>query len=203
MGTSTTYTLATAPAAEPVTLTEVKNHLRIDTTDEDGYLGALVTAARLHTEQVTNRALVSQTWDWWFNGFPALSIVVPKAPLISVTYIKSTDTSGTLKTWDSANYTVDTDSYEGRIYPNYNGEWPSDVRNHPKSVNIRFIAGYADSGASPQILADNVPQALKHAILFLIGHLYENREMTSQNMTITNVPMSYRALVDPYRVFNH
>ena len=232
-------TLATEPTAEPVTLAEAKTHCRVDTSDDDTYITTLIKAARLYTEEATNRALITQTWDWYFDSFPYYSalgasfgnyssyaaygnygsfshypsygdneinregtsyLIVPKPVLQSVTYIKYTDEAGTLNTWGSGNYDVDTDSYQGRIYPVYNGQWPTDVRYHPKAINIRFVSGYADSGASPVDVADNVPVTIKQAILLLVGHLYENREMTSQNMNITSVPMAYDALINSFRV---
>ena len=38
-------------------------------------------------------------------------------------------------------------------------------------VNIRFTAGFGDE-------ADNVPKRIRTAIKLLVGHLYENREIT-------------------------
>jgi len=221
-------TIATKPTAEPVTVAQAKTQCRVDTSDDDTYIGTLITAARRYVERVTNRVLITQTWDWYLDQFPpqfqsgqyatqyywrnaqfvgldSFSVkpgilMVPKPPLQSVTYIKYTDQAGTLQTWDASNYTVETDGYEGAIYPVYNGEWPTDVRDHYKAVQIRFVAGYADSGASPVDLADNVPQELKQAILLLVGHLYENREASSQNWNISTVPMAFDALISTYKV---
>lgn len=46
--------------SEPVTLDQVKAHLRLDpgVTDEDGYIGALALAARRAVETRTRRTLV-------------------------------------------------------------------------------------------------------------------------------------------------
>ena len=38
--------LITAPAAEPVSTSEAKSHLRVDTTADDTYIGTLMTVAR-------------------------------------------------------------------------------------------------------------------------------------------------------------
>ena len=39
-------TRQTPPAVEPVTLSEAKAHLRVDSTDDDAYIATLITAAR-------------------------------------------------------------------------------------------------------------------------------------------------------------
>lgn len=206
--------LATGPAIEPVSLTDAKLHCRIDDDTDDAYLVSLVRLARRHIEDTCNLALISQTWDWYLDCFPSSYLYTdnlwdyggyqegvlcfPKNPAISVTYIKYTDTDGAEQTWSSANYTVDTSSRVGRIYPVYNGTWPTDVRDYPKAVNIRFVCGYSDSGASPRDLSDNVPQELKQAILLLIGHLYKHRELT-ETTTLTDVPWTVDQLIAPYR----
>src|SRR5580765_8015305 len=103
--------LFAAPAAEPLTLSEVKAHLRIDTTDEDAYLTTLITVARMRCEGATRRALITQTWDWvidrwptWegyhggqtfepaYTSLPAGGFVwLPKPPLQSVAFVHYVD----------------------------------------------------------------------------------------------------------------
>ena len=198
-------------------MTDAKLHCRIDSDTDDAYLVSLVRLARRHIEDTCNLALISQTLDWYLDCFPSDILYtdswpyswergghydgvlyVPKNPLISVTYIKYTDTDGVEQTWGASNYTVDTSSRVGRIYPAYNGTWPSSVRDYPKAVNIRFVCGYSDSGASPRDLSDNVPQELKQAILLLVGHLYKHRELT-ETMSLSDVPWTVDQLIAPYR----
>ncbi|HWA42163.1 MAG TPA: head-tail connector protein [Hypericibacter adhaerens] len=57
-----TSTLIAGPGEEPVTLAEAKAFCRIDTTDEDALISALIAAARLQVESLTGRALVTQSW---------------------------------------------------------------------------------------------------------------------------------------------
>ena len=79
-------TLLTGPATEPVTLADMKAHLRIDTADEDDLILALISAARLHVEARTRRALIVQTWRLWLDQWPDHTILSVKlAPLQSVT----------------------------------------------------------------------------------------------------------------------
>lgn len=194
-------TLVTAPAAEPVTLSEVKDQMRITHSDEDTFLNELITTARVYSENYTSRALVSQTWDCWLDAFPpgTEAIKLPLAPLISVTSVKYYDSNDTLQTWSSANYTVDTDHLVGSIYPGRNTSYPS-PRIYPKAVEIRFVAGYADSGASPVDLADNVPTPIKAAIKMLVAHWYENRETTVPGINVNQLPFGYVAALAPYKL---
>ena len=90
----TSYLLA-GPAAEPVTLAEAKAFLRVDVTAEDAFITTLITAARLHVEGTTGRALISQTWRVGLDCWPeSREVVLPIAPLISISAITVFDDDG-------------------------------------------------------------------------------------------------------------
>jgi uncharacterized phiE125 gp8 family phage protein len=190
-------------AAEPVTLANVKTHLRIDHSNDDDYIDLLIEAATDYTEDVTGRSLMPKTYDLYLDAFPAsdaMPIELCSPPLISVTSIKYYDQADVEQTWTASEYVVDTDqSYKGLVYPAINYSWPA-PRIFPKAVHIEYTAGYADSGASPAVPQDNIPATLQHAIYLLIGHLYENREMTTAGIEIKDVPTAYDALIANYRV---
>jgi uncharacterized phiE125 gp8 family phage protein len=182
-------TLKTAPASEPITTAEAKKHLNVTTSDDDTYIDTLVTAARMHTENILRRALITQTWNLYLDAFKSPT-ELPKPPLVSVTSIKYIDTDGAEQTTATGVYTVDTDADPGQVYLSYDQTWP-DARTIDKAIDIEYVAGY---GA-----AADVPTAIKHAILLLVGHLYEHRE-TVADFQIHDVPMGYDALLWPYRV---
>lgn len=54
-----TYAQTTPPSAEPLTLAEVKAHLRLDGSDEDALLASLISTAREHLERETGLCLIS------------------------------------------------------------------------------------------------------------------------------------------------
>jgi uncharacterized phiE125 gp8 family phage protein len=62
-----------APAAEPITLAEAKAWLRVDGTDEDTLITALIAAARTHVENFTRRALITQQFEVSFDAFQGAS----------------------------------------------------------------------------------------------------------------------------------
>lgn len=183
--------LITAPSVEPITLEEARQHLRVTSTSEDALILALVTTARLHAEEISERAFVTQTWDYSLDAFPAGIFELPKAPLQSVTSVTYLDTDGASQTLDSSLYKVDAVSDPGRIAPAYGEVWPS-TRDEPNAVTVRFVAGYG--------LAAAVPRPLKQAMLLILGHLYMNREDTVEG-NVYALPAGSRALLSTYRVF--
>lgn len=189
-------TLFTAPAAEPVSASEAKSHLRIDISDDDTLIGTYITAARVRVEQELNRALVTQTWELVLDGFPAGDrIRLPLPPLQSVTSVKYTDEDGVEATYSSANYLVDTDAEPGQIVLKSGVTWPAvTLLREVAAVRIKFVAGYG--------LAAAVPEPIKLAIKLLVGTYYENREDTlvAQGVTVMRLPTGVRDLLSSYRV---
>jgi len=188
--------LITAPATEPVTSAEAKAHLRVDTTADDTLIGTLITVARMHVENHLRRALITQTWELVLDAFPARNVIqLPMPPLASITSIKYTDEAAVEATFSSTAYAVDTDSTRGRVVLKSGESWPSVTLAATSGVRVRYVAGY---GA-----AANVPQAIKQAILLLIGTLYENREsvLVAQGVTVMELPFGVNVLLMPYRVF--
>jgi hypothetical protein len=80
----TSYLIA-GPGEEPVSRAEAKAFCRIDGTDEDALVEALIAAARLHVEGLTGRALVAQTWRLVLHRPPPVVAlpVLPVAELVA------------------------------------------------------------------------------------------------------------------------
>src|SRR3954453_3955872 len=98
----------TAPSTEPISTADAQLQCRVDASDEDALIDALVKAAREHVETFTHRALITQTWDLKLDAFPCTGeIWLPKPPVASVTSITYLDTTGVSQTWASSNYRTD------------------------------------------------------------------------------------------------
>lgn len=188
--------LVTGPAAEPVSVSEAKSHLRVDLADDDTLIGNYITAARQWCEAFTRRALVTQTWDLTFDYWPTYEIRLPLPPLQSVTSISYTDQDGSTSTFSSSNYFVDTTGEPGRIVLKSFATWPSVVLREAAGVTVRFVAGYGN--------AATVPQAIKSAMLLVVGTLYENREdvVAGQGVTLGRLPFGVDALLWPWRALD-
>ena len=186
--------LITGPTLEPITLTETKDHLRVDSTDDDALISALITAVRQNIDGRDGwlgRALMPQTWDYALDTFPADAYLeLPLAPVQSITSITYTDTDGAAQTFGSGNYALGADlDWSPRVNLGYDKSWPS-TRTIPDAVTVRFVAGYAN--------AASVPAPIKAALLMMIGHLYEHRESVADK-DLSEVPMAVHSLLMPYR----
>lgn len=187
--------LVTAPAAEPVTLAEVKLHLRIDDNADDVLLGALITAARQHAEHDTRRALVTQTRKLVLDEFPSGAITLDHAPVGAVTSVLYIDPDGVERTLDAAGYKLDKITEPCRLVPAYGTSWPA-TRAEINAVSVIYTCGFGAPEA--------VPESIKRWMLLRIGALYENREevLTGRAITLAPLPLA-DALLSPYRLLDY
>lgn len=182
----------TPPAVEPVTLAEAKAHLRVDGTDSDAEIAAMISAAREWCEQYLDRTLVHTQWVMRFDRFPVDStadIELPRPPVVGSGPHTAVSVSYTLEDGTTANYStnlfrVDRASTPGAVKTNYAQTWPPH-RQDDNSVSVTWWAGYGASGS-------DVPQGVKNAILLYVHELYEKRGSAEP-------PAAAKMLLDAYR----
>lgn len=184
--------LITGPASEPVTLTEAKAQCRVDGTDEDTLVTALIKAARETVEYRLGLALITQTWElvldeWWED-----EATLPHPPLQTVTSITYKTLSGVTKTMSASDYILAT-GVPGRVLLADGVRFPSDALYPAEAIKIRYVAGWTE--------AASVPESIKLAIKLLVGHYYENREQVTigAGLTMSVLPFGVDALLDRYR----
>lgn len=138
-----TTSIVTSSARLPVSLADVKAHLRITGSDHDDLLSGLIMAATDMAERFTHRRLVRQTWKLFRDRWPSDDeLILPFGQLKSVTHVKYTDTDGTENTFSSSYYAVDTDDEPGRIVLNYGQAWPSVTLAPKNPIEVQFVCGY-------------------------------------------------------------
>ena len=181
--------VTTAPAIEPVTLTELKASLRVTSTAEDTLLSQYITDARLLVERITGRKLINQTITSYYTDFNGSSvnsawwsgtrvmhesvlyerqkIELEFAPVQSLTSLSQVEDDNSETVVASTEYYLD----------NYDDDMRSIIRpvsvltagsRNENNLKAVYVAGY---GA----LASDVPSALRRAIIVLAGQLYVNR----------------------------
>ena len=185
--------VTSAPAVEPVTVSEAKRHLRVDWDEDDEYIADLITASREWLESRTSRALITQSLQgvWTLPKSPEsqlrglyaqlgmeLTFWLPRTPLQSVT---TAEIEKDLDVWQTLNlttdYVVDADNDPQRVWLRASaisywaptGALINFLGVYAPRIRISYTAGY---GAT----RDSVPRAFRRTILAAVGHLYENRE---------------------------
>lgn len=185
----TAYLLA-GPAEEPLTLAEARSFLRLDDTAEDGLVTTLITAARLHVEGTTARAMIAQTWRLVLDAWPQdRGVRLPVGPAISLTAVTAYDDAGDPHEIDVSQFELD------RVTPRL--LLPADITGAPglrdrQGIEIDYVAGYGTDAA-------DVPADLKHAMLALVAHWFENRDAVIVAGSGAVVPHGFDRLVAPYR----
>ena len=200
--------LITAPVAEPLTLAEVKAHLRVDHNDEDDLILIYMLAAREWMEGPSGylgRALAEQTWELTIDGFPSdnSEIKIPLPPLRNIESVKYDDSAGVEQTLDPTLYFVDTANEPGWLVTLDGVPWPTTMAG-VNTVRIRFLAGYQSTANSPpdspSDIAANIPFPIRAAMLLIIGTLYENREQIVVGTIAAKLPFAAETLLQGYRV---
>lgn len=159
---------------DPITISDLKNHLRLDTADDDSLLSNLISASTKYAEELVRMSFIEETRVVYIDLYQLNKdntrygiVELPISPLISVDFINIYSSSNTPTLFDAANYYVDTISIPGRIALNQGVTWPSDARRI-NSVQIQYKVGFGASAAT-------CPPDIKQALLIICSDWYENR----------------------------
>ncbi len=164
------------PEKCPVSLAEVKAHLRLDHAHEDDYLEGLILAATTCVEDYTGRSFLQQTWRVIWRRDPAASggfcsdgghqvahggggyrvIDLPCPPVSEVLSVTALFPGNKRK--EIKDYQVMTNQQIPRVL----------LMDVYDAVEVEYLAGY---GKNPV----DVPPPLRQAILILVADWYENR----------------------------
>ncbi len=191
----------TGPAQEPVLLEDARSHLRVTGTSRDDEIRRRLAGARLQVEKDTGRRLINQTLIYRRDyAFPPTELVLPVSPVSSVTYVKYVDTDGVTQTMTvDEDYVVDMTGERCRIYPPYNEDWPSDVRDCRNAVEVKFVVGYGPN-------ANDVPADLQDAVLLKLGDSWTvraKRETARGEVELHAGVETYRNLISEYVIEDH
>jgi uncharacterized phiE125 gp8 family phage protein len=175
--------IVTPPAAEPVSLNELKTHLRVNTAAEDALLTGYITAARETFEAMTGRACKPTTFRQHVHQFNG-PVALMKAPVTSIVSVKVYDQDDQLQ---------DVEGYETDLLSCPAWVWLPDGYPSLSSVKrpvaqVEFVAGWTTT-----------PETVKLAIKLLAGHYFKNREAyTATSFVLRDLPMGFRAVCDQF-----
>ena len=187
------------PAVEPLSLADVKGHGHIDASDEDGFYGRAIRAARQVIEGPNGAGLVlvASRWRLSLDGMPA-EIWIPMGPVISIDTVAYRDEAGALQILPPARYQWRKGTFEARIKPAYGLTWPT-VRGQYDAVQVTFTAGFPGTERDPPELA-GIEEPLTIAMLMLIQHWNANRETVVIGEIPAEIQLGFNRLLNGYRV---
>ena len=179
--------LTTPPAVEPVTLTEVKAHLRLGLSDEDDAITRMIVSARRYLEQQTGLVFITQGWSCFRDAWPeAGEVKLPVGPVQSLGDVKVLGEDDVAAVIDPAHYFLDSASRPARLVLRASRIWPPPGRAG-NGIEIEVTAGF---GAT----ASAMPQPLREALLQLVAHWYGHRGDES-----VRLPLTVESIVAEYR----
>lgn len=164
----------------PVSLSEVKTHLRIDASnnEDDTYLtNSVIKSATRKAENFIDKAIAYTSNVYTINDFYSNWLQIPEGNLISLDHIIS-DTSTAL-TYDEL--VVSDDKFQI--------EFATTIDSDP--LTIQFTTGY-DSSTNP------CPEDIKQAIFIECGNLYDV-ERSSYTFASNKKGDVFERLLMPYK----
>ncbi|MGL5098106.1 MAG: head-tail connector protein [Planctomycetia bacterium] len=192
------YTQTVAPATEPIAADDFREHARLDDNGDDATLTRMVKSARKRVEEMTHRAIVTQTWtatlDRWadvdpadqarIDPWPFYTAVTTRrfrlspAPIASIT---SLVVDGA--TIASGNYRLSGDELTVK------GDVADSTNELGGGIVVTFVAGYGAASAAPDGLVE--------AILMLATEAYERRGESGEALNV--IPDGAWARIEQYR----
>ncbi|ALN73969.1 head-tail connector protein [Aureimonas sp. AU20] len=173
-------------SVEPVSLAEAKTFLRLDRDDEDALVATCLKAARQAVEAETGLVLTERRVRIAFEPDPASAVLaIRRRPIRSVLEAIGFDERGTAAPLDPASFRLEAQPFGAHlILP------PGLAGRAPNGVEVEVRAGQR---------AEDVPEALKLAILRLAAAAFETRGTVGPALQPAFMPPLARALIAPFR----
>ena len=180
------HIVVTEPLVEWITLADAKAWLKVDHTDDDDLITALLPAVRKSVEHYMRRKVLAcdivETWMQW----PGAKIELYWSKLNEVTAIKYIDEAGDEQTVDSSNYFLGSNYRPPFIMFGIEYQFPA-VTVSPNAVTVEYSAGWAD--------ADSIPGDILVAMKLVLSDMYENR-----TDTVRRLPTASMLYLQPYNI---
>ncbi|MDX2073481.1 MAG: head-tail connector protein [Alphaproteobacteria bacterium] len=165
----------TPPTAEPLTLQETKEFLRIPHNDDDSRINDMIVTARSLAEQWLRRSLITQGWKVSFEDAITGTIRLPMGPVQSITSVVTTTVDGVPLTIPTTAYLLSV-TQDAIVVDNI-------ISGH--RIDITYVAGY---GSGSQL-----PKPIK------LGMLQHIAAMLDSEMTLAPIPDSVLPFYTPFR----
>ena len=163
-------------------LATAKEFLRVDHSDEDTTIEALINAAVQHCQDYTNRHFVNSNFTLSLDDFYNCEFSI--GPINTITGVTYKDVGNATQTLATSKYWYDTKREPGRIH------FENAPDTYEDDFNVVTISGTLGANPAPPVV---------HAIKMLVAHYYENRRAVI-TASANEMPLGVAALLNPYRI---
>lgn len=210
-----------APDVEPVTIAEARAHVEAqayDDTDvdpiDDAMLDGWIAAAREYCENFLGLSLATRTLEIAMDAFPTstdgTAIDLPMGPVREIVSVFVPAETGYTSDDVDSDSAADADIFaDGQVNPDLYvlddyrrphqlkpvaAAWPS-ITAATNAVKVRYLAGYGVDSDGGEVL----PKSIRAGLLLVLGHLYANREASTEQ-ALSTIPLGVESLLRPHRV---
>jgi uncharacterized phiE125 gp8 family phage protein len=171
-------TIISEEVTNPITLAEAKNYLRVDFSEDDDLIEALITSARVRLEQYAGIAMTPRTLQ--VVAYVDELIELPYAPISYILTVEYFSNNNWVEIEDGAYEVIGT-----TVRKVFTRDYPG------MEYRFTYNCGY-----------EEVPSTLKTATLKLVSDLYEYRESSVEaGRPSPNLTTAYE-LMKPFKRIN-
>lgn len=183
----TSYSVSAAATIEPITAEEAMEHCRVTDTNEVNYIESLISMARQFVEMQTGRALSNETRKMFANEW-ADSFALDRTPAAEITSLQYWPSGyGSQETVASSNYMLSADTPSKLVFKD-TYEFPG-LADRPDAICVTYKAS-----------ATALSLGLRHCVLLLVSHLYDQRAPLNIGNIVNELPYSLKAMIDMHRI---
>lgn len=150
----------TPPTTEPILTSFAKEVLRIDGTESDSIIAALITAGRQFAEETTGISIAEKTYELAYDHYPPNVIKLPYPTLISLDAVTFYDDAGLTTSMATTSFVVDT--FGSTLTKKSSVGFPTVTLQESNGMVIEYTSGF-----------ETVPEDIKQAILLYIKAQFE------------------------------
>jgi uncharacterized phiE125 gp8 family phage protein len=171
-----------------VPLADAKEFLRVDSSDEDATITALLRAAVAWVEDYCNRSFTAGS-SAVFHLERWRTAALAYGPVTAITHVKYNDTAGAEQTLAASKYYTTAATDGGMLI--YFHDTPDLETYNAQPVRVTAAVGVEESA--------NV----KHAVKMLVAHWYENRRAVVTGTITATIPIAVESLLSVERIIDN
>jgi len=168
----------------PVSINDLKHHLRVDISADDDYIETLIRAANAYIEEYTGFTFVETTYKEGFKAYAELKLA--KAPVIEVDKVEYLDGANEWQEETLSKFDLDNpQDRQAVLTMKPDNAWgPINVRSNLHPVRVTYKVG-----------TETIPPLYQHAVKLCVGTWYEVRASETE-IPVKAIQLGLHAILD-------